>query len=82
MGGPEPLRRGRRTRPTATEPRLTPAETDGTTPADGDGESGSGLFASRPEAIQSVGAFANSGAVTPVEPYSGPSADLIRSGSG
>lgn len=49
----------------------------------GDGDDGgSGLFASRSEAIQSVTAFVDSDDVTPVEPYSGPSTDLIRFGGG
>lgn len=48
----------------------------------GDTGSGGGLFASRSEALRSVAAFVDSGDVTPVEPYSGPSADLIRFGSG
>ena len=71
------------------------SDTDTGTASDGGGQSGSdpdggsssdsgggGLFPPRSEAIASVAGFADSGDVVPVEPYSGPDAELIRYSSG
>lgn len=60
------------------------ASADGSDPDGGsssDSDDG-GLFPPRSEAIESVAGLAESGDVVPVEPYSGPDAELIRYSSG